>query len=345
MSRIMFEIIRDASSFLDPREGFAEKTEQFQVRIDPLTGRSGHLSRFGVVRPPLLPLGSYEEPETRARCPFCPEQRDKVTPRFVSRILPEGRLSKGEAMTIPNLNPYDVHSAVTIMTHEHVVPLEKMTDEVVRDAFSLGIDFLKYVKRADPAVSYQLIAWNYMPPSGGGIVHPHQQCSATRNPGNLYLDELNASRRFYDSYGVDYWAEYIDEEIKRGERYIGAIGTSRWLASFVSRGILGDVTCVFPDVFDLDDFRAENIGDLAAGLRKLFAYYRDSRISSFNAVLFVGPPDQEYFPCHFRIVPRTFLNARDFAPDTNFFHMLLDEPVSMVLPEELCNVLRSHFAS
>ncbi len=345
MSKIKFEIIDGESSFLDPRKGFDETTEKFQVRIDPLTGRSGHLSHFGAVKAQRLLLGDYEKPEIKGNRPFCPELRGKSTPRFVNRVLPEGKLVRGEATLIPNLNPYDVHSGVTIMTDDHVVPLEKLTGTRVSDALFLGVDFLKRIRSVDPSLPYHFIAWNYMPPSGGGIVHPHQQCSATKHPGNQYLDELSASRQFYDIYGMNYWYEYVNEEKGLGQRYIGRVGSSHWLSSFVPHGLLGDTVCIFPEVFDLGDFNSDKIADLSAGLQKLFTYYKDSGIYSFNACLFFGPADQRCFSCHFRIVPRTFLNMRDFAPDMNFYHVLLAEPVSVVLPEQLCQNLRPYFGS
>jgi galactose-1-phosphate uridylyltransferase len=260
-------------------------------------------------------------------------------------VLPEGegRLIKGEATLIPNLFPYDIYSAVVIITDDHVVPLEKLSEKRVSDALSLGTDFLQRISALDPALPYHLMAWNYMPPSGGGLVHPHQQCFATKYPGNQYLDELAASKRFYDSHETNYWQDYVNEEIRLRQRYVGTVGISHWLTSFVPLGLLGDVVCIFPDVFCVNDFTAEHVADLNAGIRKLFAYYRESGIYSFNASLFFGPPDQRHFSCHFRIAPRTFLNMKDFAPDLNFYQMLLDEPVSVIVPEQLCEDLLPYF--
>jgi UDPglucose--hexose-1-phosphate uridylyltransferase len=345
VSNIKFEIIHGESSFLDPRKGFHETTEKFQIRIDPLTGRSGHLSHFGAVKAQRLLLSDYERPEMRKGCPFCPELRDRSTPRFVRPVLPEGRLIKGEATLIPNLHPYDTYSGVIIMTDDHVVPLEKMTDERMWDTLALGVDFLKQVRSLDSTLPYHLITWNYMPPSGGGLVHPHQQCFATAHPGNQYRDELSASKHFYETHGVNFWQEYIDEEKGLGQRHIGTIGSSQWLSSFVPLGLLGEAMCFFPEVFAVEDFTAENITDLSTGLQKLFAYYRDNDIYSFNASLFFGPADQNHFSCHLRVTPRTFLNTRDFAPDMSFHQVLLAEPVSVVVPEQLCKDLRSYFGS
>jgi hypothetical protein len=340
---IRFQIVEQESSFLDPRKGFKEHTEGFQVRLDPLTGKSGHLSHFGAIKPHRLFLADYERPEIKGVCPFCLELRGKSTPQFVRTVLPEGRLIRGEATLIPNLYPYDIYSGVIIMTDDHVVPLEKLTDKRVSDALSLGIDFLKRIRALDPSLPYHLMAWNYMPPSGGGLVHPHQQCFATHHPGNQYLDELAASQRFFESHKRNYWQEYVDEEMSLGQRYIGAIGTTCWLSSFVPLGLLGDVICIFPDVFTVDDFTAAHSADLTRGLQKLFACYKDTGIYSFNASLFFGPANQRYFSCHFRIAPRTFLNVRDFASDLNFYQMLFDEPISVVVPEQLCAGLVPYF--
>ena len=106
-----------------------------------------------------------------------------------------------------------------------------------------------------------------MPPAGGGLVHPHLQCSASKYPGNRYVDELSASKRFHDDHGINYWQEYVEEEKRIGTRYIASMGTSHWLSSFLSSGVLGEVCCVFPDVFDVNGFGPEDCADLSAGLR------------------------------------------------------------------------------
>jgi UDPglucose--hexose-1-phosphate uridylyltransferase len=342
-SKINFQIIESESAFLDPRKGFEPTVERFQVRIDPLTGRTGHFSHFGAIKPQKLPLETYATPEAKGFCPFCPENRDRATPKFVEAVFPEGRLTKNEACLIPNLFPYDIYSAVLIMTDEHVVPLEKLNEKRLIDSFSLGMAFLKRIKRIDASLPYHLMTWNYMPPSGGGLVHPHQQYFATQNPGNQFLDELKASERFYSTNKVNYWSELIKEEQKIGERYIGKIRSSHWLSSFVSLGILGEIICVFPNVFCIDDFTEANIYDLVSGLLRVFQYYISSNIYSLNASLFFGPEGQKYFPCYFRVIPRTFLNMRDYAPDLNFFQAILSEPVSVVMPEELCKDVRQYF--
>jgi len=340
---IKFEMVDGESSFLDPRSGFGETVEKFQVRFDPLTGRTGHLSHFGAIKPQRLPLDNYDLPEIKGKCPFCPDVRSRTTPKFPDRVLPEGRAERGEAVLIPNLFPYDVYSSVIIMTDDHVVPLDRLSEKRIHDAFSLGADFLKKMGSLDSSLPYHVITWNYMPPAGGGLVHPHLQCSAAKYPGNRYMDELSASKRFHDDHGINYWQEYVEEEKRIGTRYIASMGSSHWLSSFLSSGVLGEVCCVFPNVFDVNGFGTQDCADLSAGLGRVFAYYREHGIYSFNALLCFGPVSQRYFSCSFRIIPRTFLNTRDYAPDAGFYQMLLSEPVCAVSPEQLCEDLRPYF--
>lgn len=342
--KIKLEKVCLTSTFLDPRRNFQPTTVEFQIRRDPLTGRTGHFSHFGAIKTQKLDWEKYTDPQVKGFCPFCREYRDKATPKFREGVLPEGRLARGEALLVPNLYPYDVYSAVVIMTEDHVVPLDQFSRERLVNAFNVGIDFLRRVKSLDPSLPYHIMAWNYMPPSGGGLVHPHQQYFATNYPGNRFMDELRAAEEFYTRYQNDYWSELVAEEQKRGERYIGQTGRVHWLTSFVSLGILGEIVGVFLDVFNVGDFAPDHLEDLVVGLMNIFSYFNDNGICSFNATLFFGPKGQRFFPAHFRIIPRTFLNLRDYAPDMSFFQTLLQEPVSVVLPEELCAEVRRYFA-
>lgn len=342
-SRIEHRIIESESTFLDPRKGFSPATIRFQVRYDPLTGRTCHFSHFGAIRSQKLDLDRYHHADVKGFCPFCPEKREKATPRFSPDVVPEGRLARGEALLVPNLFPYDIHSGVVIMTDDHVVPLSGFTGDRLRDAISLGIDFLRNIADLDPSLPYHLMTWNYMPPSGGGLVHPHQQYFATAFPGNQFMDELAASKRFSHEHNQNYWHNLVNLEAEKGERYICQRGRGHWLAPFTSLGLLGEIMCVFPGVFSIRDLTDTDMDDLVYGLLRVFRFYEESGIFSFNASLSLGPAGQDHFCSFFRIVPRTFLNMRDFAPDLNFFQAVLSEPVCVVLPEDLCRDIKPYF--
>ncbi|HVN96178.1 MAG TPA: hypothetical protein VMT62_07110 [Syntrophorhabdaceae bacterium] len=342
-SKITFRTIESESTFLDPRKGYEPTTIRFQVRMDPLTGRTGHFSHFGRITPQKLNLESYLRPEIKGFCPFCLENRETVTPKFPKEILPQGRVSRGEAMLVPNLFPYEVYSGIVIMTDDHMVSLSAFTEKRLSDALMIGSEFLKRTRTVNPSLPYHLMTWNYMPPSGGGLVHPHQQYFATEYPGNQFMDELRASEKFYETEGRTYWLMLIEEEMRQSDRFVGQTGNAYWMASFVSFSVLGDILCVFPDVFSIDEISDGHIHDLVSGLTNVFRYYESNGVCSFNMSLFFGPHGQRSFPCHMRIAPRTFLNTRDWASDMNFFQAILAEPICVTLPEVLCREARKFF--
>jgi len=339
--KIELDIVECESTICDPREDFRAAVQKFQVRTDPLTKRTCHISRFGAIRPQKLPFERYEKSPSAVSCPFCPQMRDRATPRYADSVVRGGRVARGEALLVPNLYPYDVYNPVTIMTRNHVVPLAGLTEGVLRDAFSLSVEFLRTVRVLDSSLRYHIVVWNYMPP--GGLVHPHQQCIVTSHPGNQYAEELRASESFYHLHGVNYWVELIEEEKETGERYIAGLSASHWLAPFGPLGVLGDIMGIFPDVFSIGDFSDAHIGELVSALLIIFRYYAANDMHSFNASLFFGPAGQKSFSCHLRISPRAFLDIEDGTGDLNFYQMLLSEPVSGVFPEDLCKSVKPFF--
>ncbi|MCX8022653.1 MAG: hypothetical protein N2745_07770 [Syntrophorhabdaceae bacterium] len=341
--QLEFTTVEMESTFLDPRKGFDTHKERFQIRFDPLTGRSSRFAHFGAITPQPLPLEKYDTPEVKGFCPFCPENRERVTPKFINEIIPEGRLKKKEAMLIPNLFPYDELSGVLIMTERHVVPIHTFTEETLFNAFSLGVEFLKRLKKVSPSHPFHVATWNFMPPSGGGLVHPHHQYFATKYPGNLYMEDLRASEEFFKRHGTSYWEELIEEEKRQNLRYIGEIGDTVWLVPFATLGIFCDIMCIFKGVFSIEEVTEEHLLQLVSGIMRVFEYYHAKGIYSFNASLHFGPEGQRYIPSRFRIIGRTFLNLRDFASDLNFFQALLGEPVSVFLPEAVSEDIKGFF--
>ncbi len=101
---------------LDPGQHFRRDTVLFEVRRDPITGSSARLAHLGAIHPEPLDLAIYSRPEVKGFCPFCPPHRDTLTPQFPPGPITEGRMVCGEALLVPNLYPYDVHSTVCIMT-------------------------------------------------------------------------------------------------------------------------------------------------------------------------------------------------------------------------------------
>jgi len=341
---ITFDRREVVSRFGDPRQGGKPASMKLEIRRDPLTGRSARLAHFGAITAKPLDFDYYRRAEVIGHCPFCGPGRERTTPSFPGDVIPEGRIARGQALLVPNLFPYDVYSTVCILTRDHVVPLMGLDGEIVGNGLHAGLElWRRLARRPELASASPVMAWNYMPPSGGGLVHPHQQYFLTQHPGNRYREELAASLVFFDTHGRDYWSSLVSEEAAAGARHVGRTGGWTWLTAFAPEGVLGEILAILPGAWALEHFGEEAIESLTAGLLRCFRYFESAGIHSFNATLFLGPPGQKHFAAHLRLVPRTFLNLRDMAPDVNFLKMLLDEPVSVVRPEELAADLRPFF--
>lgn len=331
------------TSFLDPRQNFDKYTQKSEVRYDPLTGRTSHIAHLGVIKPQPLDLDELDSKEVRARCPFCPDKRKQFTPKFLPDTFPAERLERGEALVVPNIAPYDSVSAVTIITGQHIVPLEDFTAKRISDAVGASLEFLQIVQGKRPELPYKLLCWNYMPPSGSGLIHPHMQAFATRFPGNLYQNEFDAARKYCRETRRIYWQDLIDAEKRAQERYLGCTGRAHWLSAFAPLGMIGEIIGIFPDVYALEDFTSDVLEESTDAFMRIFEYFKKQGISSLNASICFGPQEEKFFPAYWRVIPRTYLNLHEKPADANFFQMLLREPISTVWPEDFCRAVKPFF--
>lgn len=331
------------AELLDPRTGFNPVTHDMEFRYDPLTGRSTRLAHYGAIKPQPLNYENYEG-EHKGFCPFCPPNMERVTSLFPANIVPEGRLRIGQASLLANIAPYDAYSGLVIVSDQHLLSVEELTENRLRDALGLGVEFLQRVLTADPEIPYCFMGWNYMPPSGGGLVHPHIQVFGSKDPGNVYWDANNALIRYRKENNRPYWPDYLAEEERLNQRYLGKTGEIHWLVPFAPLGVLGDVMAVLPKPCPPSALSGRSLDNLVKGMRRLFDYYREQKIFSFNASIHFTPKSNQDFPLLVRISPRTFLNTKTFAPDTNFFHVMLQQPICVIKPEELAAEIKPYFS-
>ncbi|MDP8952480.1 MAG: hypothetical protein M3N18_09620, partial [Actinomycetota bacterium] len=282
MGKIELEVSRQACRFLDPTRGFEPVEKITEIRRDPLTGRTTHVADIGFE--PERP--DVEEMVARARTgfnPFAPDEREEVTPRFLDEAegIPGGRRSVGEALVVPNLFPYDRYSAVTILSKVDFIPLGGFSEERLSDAFQADLGYLARVRQTDgEGLRHYSANWNYMPLSGGSIVHPHHQLVASPVPTS-YLREVEAG---LSRSGGDYFGDLVRLEVG-GERWVGREGSISWLTAFAPLGHI-DVVGVFAgrsSIFDLTD---EDVGALSRSLLKIFAYLEGEGFASFNFALY-----------------------------------------------------------
>lgn len=331
------------AELLDPRTGFEPVRHEMEFRYDPLTGRSTRLAHIGAIRPQPVHYENYDG-ENKGFCPFCPENMDRVTSLFPPDLIPDGRLRVGEATLIANIAPYDAYSALVVLSDKHILPVVELTEARLTDALSLGVEFLERVAHYDTNVPYFFMGWNYMPPAGGGLIHAHLQVFGSSDPGNIFWDSIHGMQRYRAKNNRPFWPDYLAEEIRLDERYVGKTGEFHWFVPYAPLGVLGDVMAVLPRPCSPQQLRGDTLKYLVSGINRLFAFYRHKKIFSFNASILFAPEKNPDFPLTVRFSPRTFLNASCSTPDMNFFHVSLQQPVCVVPPEELAREAKTFFA-
>ena len=338
MGRIEFRVEREVCRFLDPTRDFEPVEKTTEVRRDPLTGRSSRILDMGV---------SPEKPDVRGMVerfrsgfnPFAPDKRDAVTPKFREEVegIPGGRLSRGEALVVPNLFPYDRYSAVTILSNEDFVPLDGFSEELLVDAFGADMAYLRAVRERDGGeCRHYSINWNYMPLAGGSLVHPHHQLIASPIPTN-YLRDVEEGLA---AYGGGYFGDLVAAE-EGGERWVGREGGISWLTGWAPMGHI-DVLGLFAGRASLFDLNDEDLRTLSRSLLKIFSYLDAEGFASFNFALY-GLEGAEGFEVHCRLSPRFLLSNALGTSDINYFEISHSESLAFFFPEAAAGALRGHF--
>ena len=103
-------------------------------------------------------------------------------------------LIQGEAVVFPNLFPYSKHNAVVRMCDQHYVKLDEFTAPMIANSFSAAHNYLNKVIAQDPETAYASINWNYLPPSGGSILHPHIHVLASEHANQLSINNIGKQR-------------------------------------------------------------------------------------------------------------------------------------------------------
>jgi len=230
--------------------------------------------------------------------------------------------------------PYDVHGAVIVLSPErHFVRLDAFDEDLVTNALLAAQTHLRRVSETDPAAKYHFVAWNYMPASGGSLVHPHMQSNAGYYPTNIQREVLDASERYHAANGSNYWSDLLEQEQRLGERYIGHLGSAEWLAAFAPLGRLSDIMAVFPGKASVLDLTGQDLRGLAAGLLKVFEWLDAHNLVSFNLATCSGF-EADSFWTHVRLTPRGSLLYSPVETSDQFYYQVLQEENVCILPPE-----------
>lgn len=330
------------SKLLDPRDNFKPAEIPCELRTDPLTGRTTRLAHFGTFPVKPRDFSSFDTAEQHQKCPFCPENLEKVTPRFPKDLIPEGRLALGQAMAIPNLAPYDLYSSLVIMTREHLLSLEAFDSKLLTDALLLAREVCLRVERHDPQAVRHLIGWNYMPPSGGSQLHCHLQVFSGTWGAEIYNREEAAAAEYFKDHGHNYWADLVAVERGAKERFLGGTGEVFWVSSFAPLGLTGDVEGFLPPGIGFHQLTEQHFRDVACGLIAVFRYWQKRGIQSFNLAFY--PATGSFSSCRVRLTPRVTVHPLLGAPDVNVLQLLYGQSICVEWPEETASVLRAYFS-
>lgn len=330
--------------YLDPRDDFREKSISLEIRRDGITGVTSHVlpHRLRVVGVPDPSALLQRSPP--ATCPFCPDSLERTTPRFPADILPEGRFRRGTAVLFPNAFPYEKNNAVAIFGGQHVWKLEAVDPRVLRDGFLVCRDYFQRLLELDPALRFCSINWNYLPPAGGGLVHPHLQTVAGAEPTAFVRTSHESALRYHQHTGGDLWQDLVGFEREQDERFIATTGGIDWVAAFSPKGMAGEVSFYFPDrhsIFELSDAEIETCAD---GLSRVFRYLEQNHFSSFNLALYATFQPDQALCVQGKIVPRFLLPPLDTS-DVNYFEKLHDEIICIVVPEEMAREMAPYFTT
>jgi len=281
MGRIEFEVSRRACRFLDPTRGFESGERITEIQRDPLTGRTSHVLDMGfeTEKPDVEKIVAQSQAGFN---PFARDNREEVTPRFLDEAegIPEGRLSVGEALVVPNLFRYERYSAVTILSEAGFVPLSSSSEDLVVNAFRA--DFL-YLERVWETNSEELRHFSanesYVPLSGGSVVRMHHQLVASPIP-TKYPREVEAG---LSRYGREYFGDLVSLE-EGGERWVGREEGISWLTGFAPLGHI--LVGVFAERYSIFDHADEDVRALARSLLRIVAYLEEEDFASFNFALY-----------------------------------------------------------
>jgi len=331
------------TEFLDPRNEFKLSEVETEIRYDPLTGSSSRICHFSRDKMPAPDLTEMVEAST-GFCPFCPEHIDTVTPKYPDNFLEGGRLYLGDAILIPNLLPYDDVSALAIISSQHFLAMDNMPVQVLVDGISIACEFFQKKDNSQTTGKefYSMVTWNYMPPAGSSLVHPHLQVLHTSNPGNAIRREIEAENRYYAEHQRNYMEDLVKAEQDSGERWIGSHGAAHWFVPFSPTGIIGDVVAAFPGKATLADLGADDIREFSEGMHHILKTFTEYGLWSYNMGFFPAPdgsdPDKHWL--YARIVPRIFVNPMSSACDASYLQFLIEERVAMVYSEVTAERLR-----
>lgn len=334
--------------FLNPLNNFQEETQELEVRFDPLLD---HCAMFNPALEDKVKLffGKHDwalveklAQKTQETCFMCPPKVYEVTPAYPEDFLPEKRLTKGECTLFPNLFPIALRHAVITVGHAHFRQLKDFSPPLITDGLSLGIEFLRRLKR-DPEALVGVICANYLPPAGASLVHPHFQVVASRESFPYLRHLYEKSFMFYQDHGQNFWDLLVAREREERKRFIRKIGRVNFITSFAPLGA-NEILAVIQGVHALEELEQKDLEDLGQGIAAILSGYQTLGYGTFNFSLFMPPLKERspWFNPLLRIITRQNM-YENYRTDDYFLQRQLGAELILTPPEKLATHMRGVF--
>ncbi|MEN6620876.1 MAG: hypothetical protein ABFD50_04950 [Smithella sp.] len=344
MKELGFKKEKAVGYYLDPFNNFQVKQFNFEIRYDEITGVSSRILPYRAIVNHKPDIDSYLEKSPESLCPFCSELFEKLTPKFTPDILPAGRFQRDNAYLFPNAFPYAQNNSIAIFSSSrHFVPMNDLTPGFMRNGFKICGDYFHRLAEMNSGYRYCSLNWNYMPPSGGGQLHPHMQTLAGLKPTNYMQRLLNSAQNYVETSGDNLWRNLIMLEKEAKERFIASTGSISWLVSFAPKGMAGEIDFIFQEKTSFFELTEANFDELLKGLSKIFGYLYLNNFLSFNMSIYAPLISDKNFWVQGKIVPRFETNPLATS-DINYLEKLHNEIICAVVPEELCCELQPYFS-
>ncbi len=350
MAKIAFETFESHFKILNPFNNFAPEEHRVEVRKDPLTGdtsvynpylRDKAQAFFGKNDPELI---RNLADESAGSCIFCGENARQKTARYPDYLLPGGRMEQGEAVLFANLYSLAPHHPVIVLTKEHFLRPAELKPSHFADGFHAARMLLNDLYQQDVTLAFATVNCNYLLPAGASIVHPHMQMLVTEMPYSYHGRLLKASTEYLMENGTYYFADFLDEEKRRGERYIARHGDWHWLTSFSPLGC-NEIMAIHDEEGDLGKVTVRSLRELSEGIARVLGLIEGLGHLSFNFSLYSARGGETIGSrCLFKIVTRQNLYP-NYRNDDYFFQKMLQSELIFTPPEELAQEARKFFGA
>lgn len=349
MAEIHFERWQQSAHFHNPLKGGILDEHKIEVRLDPLLEHQSVFplelkGKADVLFPPTDRDYLEEHAEkSKAQCFLCDGRWRQRAPRYEETILPGGCLEKNDVALFPNLFPISAYHAVVMVGEKHCRHLEDFPAGMIKDAFSVSLEFICRCYRNDPGAIHFTINANYLFPAGASVMHPHLQILGSPFPTTHERALLERSRDYFQKHGTSYWIDLIATEKRLQERWIGEIDGSHWFTAYSPLGA-NEVNAVMPSARHFLDWGEEEINGVAEGLARALNAYSGLKLSTFNFSCFSAPLNNEgrEFCCLLRLVNRQNV-VPHYRTDDYYFQKLLGNELIVSPPEELASFVRQYF--